>query len=151
MRDLYEERKPLYQQYADMTEVMTLARIYADHFYKIMDRMGLLQKGFELSIKVGSYDFGTFVRLATIDLEEDITKVGGDQWDKTRMYQMRYGEGGWRVNADPKAEVGNVPPEIRYEDRTVCKAERNSRTKPYPPDGFWIGDPRNDPPVDCGV
>lgn len=26
-----------------------------------------------------------------------------------------------------------------------------SKEKPLPPDGLWIGDDRNDPPLDCGV
>ena len=42
--------------------------------------------------------------------------------------------------------------EILFANKAVREAlqELKSREKPFPPDGLWVGDSRNDPPMDSG-
>jgi len=58
------------------------------------------------------------------------------------------------VNDEKYTAVGRNTPEYEYLFADEALRSRmdaaKKREKPLPPDGLWVGDSRNDPPVDCG-
>ena len=129
------------KQYADMTTIMMFCRHFADHMHKCMEDAGLLEKGFELEIRVGNKElFSGKVQKCDICLERSILEVDTATYYKNRLEQRRFDEGGWFVDDDPKAEEGSVPPMvgIRKNDGDVCEGSGSSASKPYPVDGLWL-------------
>ena len=140
------------KKYADMTTIMEYCRIWADQMYKCLQNNDL--SDFHIEMIIGNWKLENGNETSLIEFEKDIMTTPEDEYDSKRMSQMKMDDGkGWFVCHDPKAKAGTVPPTVRYIEnkRTVCKAEGENTTKPLPPDGMWIGDPRNDPPVDSGV
>ena len=141
------------KRYADMTTIMQFCRIFSDQMHKCLKHTGMLDEGYSLRIWVGNYVGTDDIMKVTIELENNSLGIGTDEWKKSRMQQEMYEERGWFVHADPKAEVGSIPPEIRYEDRTKNGMEGKGKAgeKPYPPDGLWVSSRYDPSDVDSGV
>ena len=130
------------KQYADMTTIMQICRIFAEQMYKCLDHSGLNGKGFRLDVRIDPHETERGEQLnATVDLEERICEVGAEQWQKTCMAQAWFEERGWVVWRDPKGEIGDAPTDVLLQQRTEMLDRRvaEDSRKPYPPDGLWIG------------
>ena len=128
------------KQYADMTTIMMFCRHYADQMYQCMKDAGLIEQGFELNIRVGDLKlFSGMTEKCCIELEQDIITNTANYY-KNRMAQRRMNEERWFVDADPKAEEGDIPPMvgIRKAEENVSKGTGSNPSKPYPVDGTWF-------------
>ena len=113
---------------------------FADQLLHIMKNHGLDKvEGMEFEIRVNpSMDFATEV----INIGEDI------QSDAGHMMLVK----GKKNEKFSPCGANSAEYELLFADETIRERFRNivKGEKPLPPDGLWIGDPRNDPPVDSG-
>lgn len=141
------------KQYVDMTVIMGLCRTFCDQIQRAMKNCGLEQEGYSLRIRICNEDYGDdFVLLDDIELEKSILSTEREEWDKTRMNQLKTKGRGWFVYADPLTEIGDLPPEVRTikRERTFPCGKAEDGGKPYPVDGLWIGDFNHDSDVGGG-
>lgn len=141
------------KRYADMVAIMQFSRIYTEQMHKCLKDSGMLDEGYHLRMWVGNFVGNDDIMKATIELENNTFEIGTEEWHKSRMDQEMFEERGWFVSADPKTEIGGIPPEIRIDNRTKDRVERKGKTgeKPYPPDGLWISSRYDPSDVDSGV
>ena len=129
------------KQYANMTTIMMFCRHYADQMYKCMEDAGLIEQGFELHMRIGDLDLWSGkVEKCDICLEQSILKDEAKYY-RNRMEQRRLDEGRWFVDADPRAEEGDVPPmvvETKATAKNVSNGTGKNTSKPYPLDNTWL-------------
>ena len=113
---------------------------FADHLYHIMQNHGLDKiNGFKVEIKVDpAFDYIT----KTIDIGSGIYNDSGYVRLTRGKEEKRYAPTG----------KNSAEYEWLFADETVRSRMEKilDREKPLPADGLWVGDDRNDPPVDCG-
>jgi len=130
------------KDYTQRQSMMEICRVFADQMHRCMDNAGLTKAGFKLTIEIGDEDYGTDGKLfSMVTLEEDISEVGSEQWNKTQMCQMKLEGKGWMIHADPLAESGDIPPAIHGKAKAGKDSVEGSGedgTKPYPPDNLWL-------------
>lgn len=130
------------KEYNQRLSMMEICRVFADQMSRCMDNAGLTKAGYKLTIEVGNEEYGTDgLLLSTVTLEENISDVGSEQWNRTQMCQMKLDGKGWFVHADPLAESGTVPPTINGKakaGKNPVEGSGKNGTKPYPPDGMWF-------------
>ena len=138
------------ERYEQMSVMTSLCRTFADQMLQAMNNAALLRDGYRLYIEIGNEFMWNDGLKAIIKLEQP--NVPDEEFFKNRMSQVNVMGKEWKVIDDPKAETGDVPPEVCYEngERHLRKGHGENADKPYPVDGFWIGADYNDPAVDGG-
>ena len=127
------------KQYADMTTIMQLGRIFADQVQRCMEHAGLLKQGFIFSIRIETNPGDPSRILNNVNLEKSIVDVPKEEFLENAMEQYKFTEN-WEVYHDPRREKGTLPSEIGYKERKhLVERAGENRSKPYPPDGLWIG------------
>lgn len=122
-----------------MKHMVEFAEVFADQMLEIMTNHGLTKiDGCELTIRVDpSFLFTT-----------EAVQFGNEGTDSGVIRLSK----GRRSSCEKFTPFGNnsAEYELLFADEAVRKAieARLHREKPLPPDGLWIGDPRNDYPVD---
>lgn len=140
------------KRYADMATIMEFCRIFTEQIYKCMSNAGLLKDGYQLSLKVGRFDYGfpeDAILTGSIELEKDPCMDDKVEWKQTRMDQMKFSGEEWEVYDDPKTEAGTIPQKvlIKY-GKSVRERVGETSSKPYPPYDMWIS--AYDDPADVG-
>lgn len=128
------------EQLGVVKQMLDYSMNFADQIYHIMENHGLTEMyGAELTIEVNPrYTGATKVVNFGRDIDYDCGHV-----ELTRgKEEKRYVPTG---KNSPEYEYLFADPAIKERLRKIVDGE-----KPLPPDGLWIGDSRNDPPVDCG-
>ena len=131
--------KLLDRQQEVMKHMVEFAEVFADQMLEIMKNHGLTKiDGCELTISV---DPSCLFTTETI-------QFGREEKDSGVIHLAK----GRRSSCEKFTPFGNnsAEYELLFADEAVRKAieARLNREKPLPPDGLWIGDPRNDYPVD---
>lgn len=125
------------KQYEDMASIMQFSRLFADAMRKAMENCGL-SKDYYLEINVHNVEYEH--RNAT-ELTNSVCLASEEdgRYNGNSMCQMRIGEERWMVVNDPVVRAGNLPPEVHCRKKeSGVQGTDEARTKPYPPDGFWI-------------
>ena len=122
-------------------EMVKLSGNFADQIYHIMENHGLnVIDGFTFAVSVNP---ANVYATKSICIGDSIHSDAGKIWLSK----------GRRSLGEKFEPFGKNSPE--YELLFADEAVRSRmgkilhREKPLPPDGLWIGDDRNDPPVDC--
>ena len=113
---------------------------FADQLYHIMQNHGLDKvDGFKVEIRVDP----------SCDYITKLIDIGNGIYNDSGFVRLTKGKGEERY-----APTGKNSAEYEWLFADPSLAERMQkiihREKPLPADGLWVGDDRNDPPVDCG-
>lgn len=122
-----------------MKHMVEFAEVFADQMLEIMKNHGLARiDGCELTIRVDPRCLFT----------TEAVQFGREETDSGVIRLAK----GRRSSCEKFTPFGenSAEYELLFADEAVRKAieSRLNREKPLPPDGLWIGDPRNDYPVD---
>ena len=126
------------EQLMVVKSMVEFAENFADQLWKIMVDHGLDKvEGCGITIDVDpSHD----MILRRVEFGKSDSDAGYVDLSKGRN-EKRYVPSGTN---SPEYEWLFADPAFADRMREIVK-----RAKPLPPDGLWVGDPRNDPPVDC--
>ena len=119
--------------------LMEICGSFADQILHIMQNHGLCEvKGTKVKIEVDP-EYSTIAKM--IEFGDSIESDSGRIKLTKGLEENKYGAVG---KNSAEYEILFAPPEVAERIREVLK-----RAKPICPDGLWIGDDRNDPPLDC--
>ena len=122
-----------------MKHMVEFAEVFADQMLEIMMNHGLTKiDGCELTIRV---DPRCLFTTEAVQFGREGTDSG--------VIRLAKGRRSFCEKFTP-FDKNSAEYELLFADETVRKSieARLNREKPLPPDGLWIGDPRNDYPVD---
>lgn len=122
-------------------QLVEIAEAMSDQLLRIMENHELTRiPGYQISISICPNNRFTteMVRFGQVDSDAGFVALVKGVYDEEFKATGRWNS----------AEY-----EFIFADKELRKRIRKyiSKEKPLPPDGLWIGDDRNAPPVDCGV
>ena len=125
-------------QFTAVEQTVKIAEAMANQLLHIMENNGLTQvHGGNLIIRIVP---GLKFTRQTVEFGYQSSDAGF----------VKLAKGVYDEQFSPTGNENSAEYELLFADEAVRKAieSRLNREKPLPPDGLWIGDPRNDYPVD---
>lgn len=128
-------------QFTAVEQTVKIAEAMANQLLHIMENNGLTQvHGGNLIIRIVP---GLKFTRQTVEFGYQSSDAGF----------VKLAKGVYDEQFSPTGNENSAEYELLFANDTVKERMRRIlfKEKPLPPDGLWIGDDRNNPPVDCGV